>query len=145
MERLTPPEPLDLDSSNLANTWWQWRQRFELFTLASGLSTKDAKIQSATLLHVISPAALEVYNTFTWESDDDKQKVDMILVNFEGHCIPRANVTWERHVFNTRYQCDDETIDQYITELQRNVQTCEFQDLKDSLNTWQNSLRYPMW
>ena len=133
MEQLIPPEPLDLDCSNLANTWRQWRQRFELFTLASGLSEKDAKIQSATLLHVIGPAALEVYNTFTWENDDDKQKVDVILAKLEGHCIPRWNVTWERHVFNTRNQRDDETIDQYITDLKKKAQTCEFQNLKDGL------------
>ena len=85
------------------------------------------------LLHVIGPAALEVYNTFTWENDDDKQKVDVILAKFEGHCIPRSNVTWERHVFNTPNQHDDETIDQYITDLKKKAQTCEFQNLKDGL------------
>ena len=133
MEQLNPPEPLDLDSSNLANTWRQWRQRFELFSLASGLSSKGAKIQAATFLHVIGPAALEVYNTFTWSDDEDKQKIEMILPKFEAYCIPRTNVTWERHLFNTRNQRDDETIDQYATDLKKKAQTCEFQDLKDSL------------
>ena len=133
MEKLTPPEPLNLDGSNLANTWRQWRQRFELFSLASGLNSKDSKIQAATLLHVIGPAALEVYNTFTWDSDDDKQKVEVILTKFEAYCIPRTNVTWERHVFNTRNQREDETIDQYVTDLKKKAQTCEFRDLKDSL------------
>ena len=66
MEQFKPPKPLNLDSSNLTNTWRQWRQHFKLFLLASGLSSKEAKIQSATLLHVIGSAALEVYNTFTW-------------------------------------------------------------------------------
>ena len=68
MDRLTLPEALDLDGTNLADSWRQWKQRFELFSLASGLTLKDAKIQAATLLHVIGPAALEVYNTFTWEN-----------------------------------------------------------------------------
>ena len=85
------------------------------------------------LLHMIGPAALEVYNTFTWENNDDKQKVDMIVAKFEGHCILNANVTWERHVFNTRNQGDDETIDQYITDRKKKAQTCEFQDLKNGL------------
>ena len=133
MEQLNQPEPLDLNSSNLANTWRQWRQRFELFSLASGLSSKGAKIQAATFLHVIGPAALEVYNTFTWSDDEDKQKIEMILPKFEAYCIPRKNVTWERHVFNTRNQRDDETIDQYTTDLKKKAQTCEFQDLKDGL------------
>lgn len=84
----------------------------------------------AVLLHVIGPAALKAYNKFTWASSDGKQKVEMIL---EGHCIPCANITWERHVLNTCSQHDDETIDHYVTDLKRKVQTCKFQDLKDSL------------
>ena len=124
MERLNPPEPLNLDRTNLADSW---RQRFELFSLATELTSKDAKIQSATLLHVIGPAALEVYNTFTWENEEDKQKVDKSLAKFAVYCIPRTNVMWERHVFNTRNQRDNETIDQYVTDLRKKAQTCEFQ------------------
>ena len=133
MERLTPPEPLNLDGTNLADSWRQWRQRFELFSLATELTSKDAKIQSATLLHVIGPAALELYNTFTWDNEDDKQKVETILAKFAAYCIPRTNVTWERHVFNTRNQRDDENIDQYVTDLRKKAQTCEFQNLRDGL------------
>ena len=44
MEPLTLPEALDLDSSNFANTLRQWRKCLQPFTLASGLSAKDAKI-----------------------------------------------------------------------------------------------------
>jgi len=101
--------------------------------LATGLTSKDAKIQSATLLHVIGPAALEVYNTFTWENEEDKQKVEAIMAKFAAYCILRTNVTWERHVFNTRHQCDDETINQYVTDLRKKAQTCQSQDLKDGL------------
>ena len=49
---------------------------------------KDAEILSAAYLHVIGPAALIAYNMFTWGSHDDKQKVEMILEIFKGHCIP---------------------------------------------------------
>ena len=71
---------LTLQKLNLgSNMWGQWRQHFELFSLASGLSLKDTKIQSApltaNLLHVIGSAALEVYNTFMWANDDDKQRL----------------------------------------------------------------------
>ena len=37
----------------------------------------------------------------------------MIQAKFKSHCILRANVTRERHLFNMCNQCDDETIDQY--------------------------------
>ena len=132
-DNLTPPDPLDLDSSNVSDAWRKWRQRFELFSLASGLSSKGEGIQAATLLHVVGPDALEVYNTFSWEDADDKSKVAKILEKFEAYCVPRKNITWERHVFNTHNQCNGETIDQYVTDLKTKAQTCEFKDLKDSL------------
>ena len=133
MDNLMPPDPLDLDCSNVSDTWRKWKQRFELFSLASGLSSKDEGIQAATLLHVVGPDALEVYNTFSWENEEDKRKVTKILEKFEAHCIPQRNITWERHVFNTRSQRDGETTDQYVTDLKTKAQTCEFGELKDSL------------
>ena len=36
-------------------------------------------------------------------------------------------------MFNTRNQRDDENIDQYVTDLKKKAQTCEFHDLKDGL------------
>ena len=118
---------------NIADNWRRWKQRYEIFALASGLSGKEPKIQAATFLHVAGTEALEVYNTFTWENDDDKSKVNKITEKFEEYCNPRKNVTWKRHKFNTRNQQQGETIDQYATDLKTKAQTCEFAELKDSL------------
>ena len=60
---------------------------------ASGISDKDEKVQSATLLHVAGEEALEIYNTFSWEKDGDDQKVSIIMAKFESYCNPRKNVT----------------------------------------------------
>ena len=59
-----PPDALDLDGSNVSDTWRKWKKSFELFSLASGLSSKDEGIQAVTLLHLVGLGALEVYNTF---------------------------------------------------------------------------------
>ena len=56
-----------------------------------------------------------------------------ILEKFVGYCIPHRNITWERHVLNTRNQHDRETINQYVTDLNTKALMCEFKDLKDSL------------
>ena len=132
MDKLTPPESLRLDGK-ITDNWTRWKQHNEIFSLASGLSRKDAKIQAATFLHVAGVDALEVYNTFTWENAKDKSKVDKIMENINSYCIPRKNVTWEQHVFNTCKQHVGKTIDQYVTDLQTKAQTCEFTELKDSL------------
>ena len=133
MDRLIPPEQLNLDSGNLAENWRQWRQRFEVFSLASGLSEKSEAVRSATLLHVAGPKALEVYNAFTWETEGDDKKVNKILEKFQTYCKPRKNITWERHVFNTRSQQVNETIDQYVTDLKIKASSCEFGEVCDSL------------
>ena len=103
-----------------------------MFSIASGLSKKSERVQVATLLHVAGPKALEVYNAFTWDSEGDEHKIGKILEKFETYCKPRKNVTWERHIFNTRNQQMGESIDQYLTDLKTKARSCEFGDLCDS-------------
>ena len=55
-----------------------------------------------TLLQVVGPEALEVYNTFQWDSDGDENKVDKKMEKFEWYYNPRKNLTFERHTFFSR-------------------------------------------
>ena len=92
MYKLSLPEVLNLEG-NVAENWRHLKQKFEILSLTSGLSGKDAIVQAATLLHVAGTDALEIYNPFNWESDDDKCKVDKITEKFDEYCNPRKNVT----------------------------------------------------
>ena len=132
MDGFQVPEPLPLQG-NLADNGRRWKQRFELYMIASGKNEKSDEVKTATLLHLAGPDALEVYNTFSFESPGDEKKLQKVLEKFDAHCIPRKNVTWERHVFNTRIQQPGETIDQYVTDLRNKAKTCEFGDLTESL------------
>jgi len=80
--------------SNVSDAWRKWK-RFELFSLASGLSSKEVGIQAVTLLYVVGPDALEIYNTFLWEDAADKIKVVKILEKFNAYCVPWRNIMWE--------------------------------------------------
>ena len=93
MDKLNPPEQLSFEG-NVAENWRKWKQRFELFSAASGLGDKDEKVQSATLLHVAGPDTLKIYNTFSWDTEGDENKVEKIKERFEGYCNPRKNITW---------------------------------------------------
>ena len=55
------------------------------------------------------------------------------MAEFAAYCILRTNVIWERHVFNTHHQRDNENIDQFVTDLRKKTQMCQFQDLKNEL------------
>ena len=65
---------------------------------------KMQKMHDATFLRVAGPEALEVYNTFTWDEDNDMSKVDKITEKFDQYCNPRKNVTSEHHKFNMQNQ-----------------------------------------
>ncbi len=132
MDRFQLPESLSLHG-NLTDNWRKWKQRFELYMIASGKNEKSDEVKTATLLHLAGPNALEVFNTFTFATPGDDKKLDKVLEQFEAHCIPRTNVTWERHIFNTRKQQSDETIDKYVTDLRNKAKTCEFGVLTESL------------
>lgn len=132
MDQMKPPNTLNLEG-NLAENWRRWLQQFNLFLIASGISEKSTTVQASTLLHVIGENALEIYNTFTWAAEGDATKVDKVIEKFAEYCTPRKNVTYERHLFNTRNQRTGEMIDQYATDLRTKAKSCEFGTLCDSL------------
>ena len=132
MEALKAPEPLRLEG-NIADKWKRWRQKFELYMTATGMEGRSQKVQSCTLLHVIGDEALEIYNTFDFTQQEDRNKLKVLLDKFEKHFTPQNNVTFERHVFNTRVQAPGESIDQFVTDLRSKARSCEYAQLCDSL------------
>ena len=132
MDGLRPPDALRLDG-NIAENWKRWRQKFELYMMATDIESKADKVQSSTLLHVIGDEALEIYNTFVFEDDEDKTKLKTLLEKFDAHFTPQKSVTFERHVFNMRVQGPGENIDQFVTDLKIKAKSCEYGDLCDSL------------
>ena len=60
-------------------------------------------------------------------------KITTIIIKFEAYCNPKRNITYERHIFNTRVQGSNETIDAYVTELRLQAKNCEFGVLSNEL------------
>ena len=129
--QLKPPTGLQL-TGNLSENWRKFKQRFEIYSVASGLNEKAEEIQVASLLHLVGEEALEVFNTFQFTAEDDKKKIKPVCEQFEAYCSPRKNVTYERYKFFTHVQ-GSKSIDVYITELKGLSKQCEFGDLCDSL------------
>ena len=84
-------------------------------------------------LNIAGEQAFEVYNTFCFdEKEVDDLKV--LIDKFEANCNPKRNITYERHLFNTRVQNVGETIDAYVIELKIQAKSFEFGALCDELN-----------
>ncbi|XP_044750579.1 uncharacterized protein LOC123310930 [Coccinella septempunctata] len=124
--------PMDF-SGNISENWKIWRQKFENYLVATEVGKKDEKIQIAQLLHYIGEEGFVIYNTFTFDDEDEKNKIKTILNKFECHFLPKKNLSFERYRFFTRKQLTNEKIEQYATDLKNKARSCDFGDLKDSL------------
>ncbi|XP_064641934.1 uncharacterized protein K02A2.6-like [Lineus longissimus] len=131
MEGLKPPKPLRVEG-NTAENWRKWRQQFEWYRIATDLRSKGEDLQCAALLSSIGEEAVEIYTSFVF-TDAEKDKYDPLVEKFEQYCTPKKNVTYERHVFNSRIQLDGETFDNFLTDLRNKSKTCEYGTLSDSL------------
>lgn len=92
-EQFKPPSPLSLEG-NTSENWKRWKQRFELHLKATEADRKDEEIQVAILLHSIGEDGLEVFNTFEFEREEDKKKIDVVLTKFDDYCSPSNGLSF---------------------------------------------------
>jgi hypothetical protein len=124
-EQIPAPKPFRVKlDGNAAENWRRWKKAFELYMTATEKDKKSQKIQCATFLTLAGEAAITVYETLTFE-DTEKDKIEPLVAKFEAYCLPKKNVTHERHLFNLRKQKPDESLEQFVTELKRLAKNCE--------------------
>lgn len=65
-------------------------------------------------------------------NDENKKKLQSYYDGFEQYVKPRSNIIYSRHKFQSRMQNQDETFEQFVTELQLLVKDCGY-DKKDEM------------
>ena len=130
MENLKPLSALCL-TGDIAENWRRWKQRWDLYSKASGSSAKGKDVQCAILLHMIGEEALNIYDTFTF-TETEKDKVQPLINKFENYFSPKKNITYQRYLFNTCIQ-NGRHFDIFLVDLQNKAKFCEFGTLSDSL------------
>jgi hypothetical protein len=132
MEGFVKPNQVSFEG-NVAENWKRFKQKFEIFVIASGYEKKSNKEKCCMLLNLAREQAIEVFNTFTFEEGEKDDDPEVLMRKFEDYCNPKRNITYERHLFNTRGQGANETIDAYVTELTLQATNCEFGALCNEL------------
>ena len=112
--------------------WEKWKNRFQQYRLASGLSDEAEPRQVSTLLYCMGEGSEDVLN-MTGISDDDKKKYDSVLAKFDAHFKVRKNIIFERACFNQRKQEPGESAELYITIIHQMADKCEYGNMKDEL------------
>ena len=65
---------LQFSLGNSSQNWKRFKQKWSNYELATEVAKKDDAIRVATILTVIGDEAFDVYNTFTWDDEEDKVK-----------------------------------------------------------------------
>ena len=130
---LKPPGKLNT-SGNLADAWKSYKQVWENYSLISGLNSQTEEYRVAFFLHCIGTEGLTIYNGFQFENETDRKILQKVLEKFDEFTLGQTNETYERYVFNSRNQGEQESIDAYVTVLRNLAKSCNFCDcMRDSL------------
>jgi len=100
--------------------------------IVSGLSTASEGRQVSTLLYCFGEDAEDVLDT-TRITPKDKQKYTKVIDAFDSYFKVRKNLIFEWARFNKRNQLPHETAEQFITEVHKLAESCEFGSMKDEL------------
>lgn len=130
MEARIPIQPINLNG-NVAENWKQWLQRFEIYSTATELDTKEEKIQCAQLLHHMGEQSINIFNSFTF-NEEDTNKIAILKSKFTNYFTPKKNLTYERYKFFMARQ-GAEKMEQFIMEIKNQANQCELGQLKNEL------------
>lgn len=120
MDVFKPPSPLtDYDIKN----WTLWKQKFKIYLKAAGKEAVAEDIKIAILLNCIGDEGLDIYNTFP---PDDTSTLKKCLQAYDYQFLPKKIIPMEAFKFNNLIQSEDQSIDQYLTELKKQAKLCDF-------------------
>ncbi|KAJ8981588.1 hypothetical protein NQ317_002616 [Molorchus minor] len=125
------PATLDLNG-NLSENWRRFKQNYSFFMKASEKDSKSSDIKASILLSLAGEEAVELFNTFGL-SEADSLEEEKILDAFEAYCNPKKNVVYERYKFYKRDQLEGENFEQFLAEIKKLSQSCEFKVLLDEM------------
>lgn len=137
-ERAVP----ELDCSNLANDWPNWKRNFIVYMIASGKSKEEEKTKIATFIWLMGTNGANIYDTLypndgtqesllgtvaaTSDNAMKQLKLDEVLNKFDDHCLPQRNVAMESYKFNVIKQKEHQAFTEFETELRTQLRYCEF-------------------
>ena len=108
--------------------------QFEIYLIAKEKDKKPDKLKVNLLLNCAGPEAIEEDSHFVYNEGESKDSFATVCKKFTELCEGAKNVIYERLVFDQRHQKEGERIDSFVRELKRLSLTCEFGELRDSLN-----------
>ena len=113
-DKFTPPSMDWLNSGDVHKRFKLFRQKCE-FTSEGPPEGFDQKKQVRHLLLWVGDKGLEIYNTTTWTTDDDKGKTEPVLNALENYTKPQRNQILSRYQLRCLKQ-GDMSLEEFVTK-----------------------------
>ena len=119
------------EPATLSQRWLTWKNEFELYVTASGIS--DPTQKRALLLHLAGPKVRDVFNNSIpaearGEAKDYKKAMDCLSEHFKL----KKNALMARQTFLAATPLAGETINNFITRLQKLAEHCDYEGERDN-------------
>ncbi len=123
-----PPPELDFSVSNLSHAWKEWKQQFTFFLAAIGYADKkdSDNLKISSLLNIIGPNGVEVYNNMVFGEDEDKTKYATVLEKFDNYCEMRNPQMTLRAQYWAYQRPEGMSFEQYLTTIRTKARECKF-------------------
>ena len=118
---------MNWEAANLPDEFSRFRQYVQLI-FDGPFSLKTEKEKSSYLLIWIGRAGVDVFNSWSWDNQDDRHKLSELWQRFETHIKPMSNARLARFQLQQFRQAQDETVDSFITRCKNQGRKCKFAD-----------------
>lgn len=123
MAKFNPPADFSFDKPT---EWPDWKQRFERYRVATKLNKDEGAVQVSCLICAMGAEAENIFKSFTFTEDRDKDDIKIVLAKFDEYFFPRRNVIHERACFHQRVQRPGEKAESFIRALYELSEHCDF-------------------
>ena len=119
------------EPATLAQRWITWRAEFELYVTASGIS--DPTQKRALLLHLAGPRVRDIFNnSIPADVRGGVKDYDKAMDSLSEHFKLRKNAPMARQNFLAAKPSAGETINNFITRLQKLAEHCDYEGERDN-------------
>ena len=129
MEKYLVPD--QVGEGDITEQWQRFKKEFALFLTALGKDKADSAVKLAMFLRVVGPRINDMYEALTFAEGEDKG-FEGVMTKLDSLCARRTS----KHVLRDKFfqlKQAGRTVDQFVSELCRQVKDCDFGNLKEDL------------
>ena len=115
---------IDWNASNLKEEWNRFEQHVKLMFMGPMKKCEESE-KAAFLLIWVGAAGREIFNSWNL-SEEDSKEFDTLITNFQNYTSPKKNTVFARYMFHERRQKEEETFDNFVTDLRNLVKSCGY-------------------